>query len=54
MSLLLALIARLDPPPEPENGPSGGANWTRGYEPTHDYTQKRRRNKRDELLFIRA
>ena len=54
MSLLLALIARLDPPPEPENGPSGGANWLSGYKPKYDYSQKRRRNKRDELLFITA
>jgi hypothetical protein len=55
MSLLLALIRRLDPPaPPPENGPSGGANWLRGYKPAHDYSPKRRRTKRDELLIVRA
>ena len=39
---------------QPENGPSGGANWARGYRPTHDYAPQRRRNRRDELLFLRA
>jgi hypothetical protein len=41
-------------PQPPENGPSGGANWLRGYKPTHDYSSKRRRGKRDELLICRA
>jgi len=41
-------------PPSPENGPSGGANWLRGYKPEHDYSPKRRRNRRDELLICRA
>ena len=38
----------------PENGPSGGANWTRGYKPTHDYINQRRRSRRDEILFLRG
>lgn len=42
------------PPVPPENGPSGGANWTRGYKPTHDYFTPRRRSRRDEILFLRA
>ena len=41
-------------PPVPENGPSGGANWTRGYKPTHDYFTPRRRSRRDEILFLRG
>ena len=41
-------------PPTGENGPSGGANWTRGYKPTHDYITPRRRSRRDELLFLRG
>ena len=42
------------PPVPPENGPSGGANWTRGYKPTHDYLKPRRRSRRDEILFLRG
>lgn len=42
------------PPVPPENGPSGGANWTRGYKPTHDYTSRQRRSRRDEILFLRG
>ena len=38
----------------PENGPSGGVNWTRGYKPTHDYTSRKRKSRRDELLFLRG
>ena len=38
----------------PSNGPSGGANWTRGYKPTHDYLKQRRRSRRDEILFLRG
>lgn len=38
----------------PSNGPSGGANWTRGYKPTHDYFTPRRRSRRDEILFLRG
>ena len=41
-------------PPTGENGPSGGANWTRGYKPTHDYTSRKRKSRRDELLFLRG
>ena len=41
-------------PPTGENGPSGGANWTRGYKPTHDYINQRRRSRRDEILFLRG
>jgi hypothetical protein len=40
--------------PPPTNGPSGGANWTRGYKPTHDYLKQRRRSRRDEILFLRG
>ena len=39
---------------QPTNGPSGGANWTRGYKPTHDYTSRKRKSRRDELLFLRG
>jgi hypothetical protein len=39
---------------EPQNGPSGGANWTRGYKPLHDYLQPPRRSRRDEILFLRG
>ena len=42
------------PPVPPENGPSGGANWTRGYKPTHDYFTPRRRSRRDEILLLRG
>ena len=42
------------PPVPPENGPSGGANWTRGYKPTHDYNPRQRRSRRDEILFFRG
>jgi len=41
-------------PVEPENGPSGGANWTRGYKPKHDYKHAPRRSRRDEILFLRG
>ena len=41
-------------PIEPENGPSGGPNWLRGYRPAYDYLPKRRRSKRDEVLICRA
>lgn len=37
---------------QPENGPSGGASWLNGYVPAFGMRPKRRRNKRDELLFL--
>jgi len=42
-------------PAVPSNGPSGGLAWLRGYKPKFDYSRpakKRRRGKRDELLFL--
>jgi len=40
---------------KPENGPSGGPNWTRGYKAPFDYNQPQKiRSKRDELLFLTA
>lgn len=53
MSLLLRRRLTVAPP-EPENGPSGGANWLRGRKAPFDYSPKRKRprNKRDELLFL--
>ena len=52
--LLKTLVQRIEvAPPQPENGPSGGANWLRGYKP-FDYSPKRRRSKCDELLFLTA
>lgn len=50
--LLLRVTA---PEPQPENGPSGGPNWTRGYKAPFDYSEpKKRRGKRDEILFLTA
>ena len=50
---VMSACALVTPSP-PENGPSGGANWTRGYKPTHDYFTPRRRSRRDEILFLRG
>jgi hypothetical protein len=43
-------------PPQPENGPSGGSRWLSGYTPKFDDTRPKtkRRNRRDELLFLTA
>lgn len=58
MLLLLRSLLQpaVEPPVEPPvNGPSGGANWLAGYRAKFDHSpKKRRRNKRDDLLFIRA
>lgn len=58
MLLLLRLLLEATgpiEPPTPENGPSGGANWLNGYSPKFGRKpDQRRRNKRDELLFISA
>lgn len=53
MSLLLALLARAEIVTPPENGPTGGANWLRGYKPPFDYSpRKDRSGKKNELLFL--
>jgi hypothetical protein len=52
-ALLLAQALNVSQPPV--NGPSGGPNWLAGYSP--NFGQKpatKRRNKRDELLFLTA
>lgn len=56
--LLLLLGSLLEAealPPEPENGPSGGATWLRGYKPPYDYSPAAKKtDRRNELLIISA
>ena len=41
--------------PPPQNGPSGGPSWLVGYVPSFGRKPAtKRRNKRDELLFLTA
>lgn len=52
---LLQPLTPIEPPPQPENGPSGGVSWLRGYAPKFDYGPKpprSRRARRDEILFL--
>ena len=51
----LLLLRATTTEPQPENGPSGGPNWTRGYKAPYDYSEtNKRRGKRDEILYLTA
>ncbi len=53
--LFRSLLQQVAPTPAPENGPSGGVSWLRGYHPKFDYRPKQlrsRRARRNEILFL--